>query len=181
MRPALIFPLLAALLTSRLAGAQGSFVNWESPPVHGADMTPDGATLLVVNTADDRLEIFSLGGGLPVHAASIPVGLDPVSIRVRTNGEAWVVNRVSDTVSVVDLTTRNVVATLDVGDEPGDVIFAGAPQRAFVTVSMLNQVSVYDPANLATAPTVIPIQGNRPRALAADATHVYAAIFDSGN
>src|SRR5262249_19450846 len=121
------------------------------------------------------------GGGLPVDAASSTVGLDPVSVRVRTNGEAWVVNRVSDTVSVVDLATQNVVATLDVGDEPGDVIFAGAPQRAFVTGSMLNQVSVYDPANLATAPTVIPLQGNRPRALAADATRVYAAIFDSGN
>ena len=41
------------------------------------DMTPDGTTLLVVNTADDRLEVFTLGGALPVHVASIPVGLDP--------------------------------------------------------------------------------------------------------
>src|SRR5262245_10240873 len=101
----------ALLLVARTAVATPStFVNWESPPVHPVDMTPDGTTLLVTNTADDRLEIFTLGGPLPVRVASIPVGLDPVSVRARTNGQAWVVNRVSDSVSVVDLAARNVVA-----------------------------------------------------------------------
>ena len=83
-------PLIAALAAALLLGiaapalAQGTFVNWESPPVHPVDMTPDGSTLLVVNTADARLEIFTLGSGLPVHTASVPVGLDPVSVRART-------------------------------------------------------------------------------------------------
>lgn len=172
---------MGALAWSMAASAQGAFVNWESPPVHPVDMTPDGTKLLVVNTPDDRLEIFTLGAALPVHSATIPVGLDPVSVRARTNTEAWVVNRVSDTVSVVNLTTGNVTATLAVGDEPADVVFAGAPQRAFVSVSQLNQVNVYDPASLSSAPTVVPIAGNSPRALATDGTNVYAAIFDSGN
>ena len=163
------------------AHAQGSFVNWESPPVHPVDMTPDGSTLLVVNTPDDRLEVFTLGGPLPVHVASIPVGLDPVTVRARTNGEAWVVNRVSDSVSIVDLTARNVTATLTVGDEPADVIFAGAPQRAFVSISEEDAVAVYDPANLATAPVTVAIQGKNPRALATDGTRVFVAIFESGN
>src|SRR5215213_2898784 len=66
---------LLVLLAATPAAAQGSFVNWESPPIHPVDMTPDGATLLVVNTADDRLEVFTLGSGLPAHVASIPVGL----------------------------------------------------------------------------------------------------------
>ena len=185
MRP--LAAIVAALVTGITlalavpAHAQGTFVNWESPPVHPVDMTPDGTTLLVANTADDRLEIFTLGGPLPVWIASVPVGLDPVSVRARTNGEVWVVNRMSDSVSIVDLATRNVVATLFPGDEPADVVFAGAPQRAFVTVSELNQVNVYDPANRATPPTVIPIQGKSPRALATDGTRVYVAIFESGN
>lgn len=179
----LIAALAAALLLSAAAPAlaQGTFVNWESPPVHPVDMTPDGSTLLVVNTADARLEIFTLGSGLPVHAGSVPVGLDPVSVRARTNGEAWVVNRISDSVSVVDLAARNVVATLFPGDEPADVIFAGSPQRAFVTVSLLDQVNVYDPANRAAAPTILPIAGKDPRALATDGTRVFVAIFQSGN
>jgi YVTN family beta-propeller protein len=173
--------LLSIATSPAPAAAQGSFVNWESPPVHPVDATPDGTTLLVANTADDRLEVFTLGGPLPVHAASIPVGLDPVTVRARTNGEAWVVNRVSDSVSVVDLAARNVTATLTVGDEPADVIFAGSPERAFVSVSEENAVLAFDPANLATAPTTIPIQGKNPRALATDGTRVYVAIFESGN
>lgn len=177
----IIVALLLLLVSTGSAAAQGSFVNWESPPVHPVDMTPDGSTLLVVNTADDRLELFTLGGALPVHSGSIPVGLDPVSVRARTNGEAWVVNRVSDSVSIVDLASGNVRTTLTVGDEPADVIFAGAPQRAFVSISEANAVLVYDPANLAAAPTTVPIQGKNPRALATDGTRVYVAIFESGN
>lgn len=187
VRPRPTGPLIAALAAGLLlaatapARAQGTFVNWESPPVHPVDVTPDGSTLLVVNTADARLEVFALGSGLPVHAASVPVGLDPVSVRARSNGEAWVVNRISDSVSVVDLTTRNVIATLFPGDEPADVIFAGNPQRAFVTVSLQDQVNVYDPANRAAAPTVLPIAGKDPRALATDGSRVFVAIFQSGN
>lgn len=177
------FAILLAISAASVpdAGAQGSFVNWESPPVHPVDVTPDGTTLLVANTADDRLEIFTLGGALPVWAGSVPVGLDPVTVRARTNGEVWVVNRISDSVSIVDLATRNVVATLFPGDEPADVIFGGSPERAFVSVSELNRVNVYDPANRAAAPTLIPIAGNRPRALATDGSRVFVAIFESGN
>ena len=172
---------LLVVLAATPAAAQGSFVNFESPPVHPVEMTPDGSTLLVVNTADDRLEVFTLSSGLPVHAASVPVGLDPVSVRARSNTEAWVVNRISDSVSVVDLTNRNVVATLLPGDEPADVVFAGSPQRAFVSVSMRDQVNVYDPANRSTPPVVVSVQGKDPRALATDGTRVFVAIFESGN
>src|SRR5437868_13624165 len=94
----------------------GSFYNWETPQVHPVEMTPDGTKLLVTNTADDRLEVFTLGGALPVHSASIPVGLEPVSVRARTNSEVWVTNKISDSVSVVDLVTRNVVTSFSPGD-----------------------------------------------------------------
>jgi len=158
-----------------------SFVNWESPHVSPVDLTPDGSLLLAVNTADNRLEVFTVTGGGLAAFGSIPVGLDPVSVRARSNTEAWVVNHVSDTVSVVDLVAMNVIATLYPGDEPADVVFAGAPQRAFVTVSQLNQVLVYDPANLVAPPIVLDIVGEDPRALATDGSTVYAAIFESGN
>ena len=119
-----------------------SFVNWESPHVSPLDLTPDGSRLLAVNTADNRLEVFSVGESGLVHTGSVPVGLDPVSVRARTNDEAWVVNHISDSVSIVDLVALNVVATLHPGDEPADVVFAGNPQRAFVSVSQLNEVKV---------------------------------------
>ena len=151
----LIAPAVLAVCAPAFAG--GSFVNWESPHVSPLDLTPDGSRLLAVNTADDRLEVFAVTAQGLVAIGSVPTGLDRVSVRARTNTEAWVVNHVSDSVSVVDLDSMNVVATLHPGDEPADVVFAGNPQRAFVSVSQLNQVKVYDPANLSAAPVAIAI------------------------
>ena len=163
------------------AATSPSFWNWETPHVHPIELTPDGSTLLAVNTADGRLEVFSAAGADLVAVASIPVGVDPVTVRVRSNTEAWVCNHLSDSISIVDLPTRRVRATLSTGDEPCDVVFAGTPARAFVSVSQLNEVRVFDPSNLETAPIVLAIQGEDPRALATDGTRVYAAIFESGN
>lgn len=110
-----------------------SFVNWETPQVRPIALTPDRSRLLVVNTAAATLEVFSLASGSPRHLATIPVGLDPVTVRARTNTEAWVVNHVSDSVSIVDLVSGSVTRTLDTADEPCDVVFAGTPTRAFVS------------------------------------------------
>ena len=160
-----------------------SFINWESPHVHPMDFTPDRQRLLVCNTADNRLDVFVLAAGTPVHAGQVPVGLDPITVRARTSTEAWVVNHISDTISIVDLSTMNVVRTLKTKDEPADVVFAGTPQRAFVTCSQADTVQVFDPADLSAPPVNIPIDAQRPRSLAVspDGGTVYAAIFESGN
>lgn len=168
-------------LFSTTALAQTTFSNWESPQVNPLALTPSGNLLLAVNTADNRLEIFDNTTGSPVWIRSAPVGLEPVSVRARSDTQAWVVNAVSDSVSIVDLPTGRVIRTLNVGDEPGDVIFAGSPLRAFVSVSGPNQVLVFDPANLGTAPTTIAIQGSKPRALATNGGQVFVGIFNSGN
>lgn len=163
------------------ASAQNAVWNWESPHVHPIALTPSGQTLLAVNTADNRLEMFDVSSGVPVSMASIAVGVDPVSVRAVSDSEAWVVNRISDSVSIVDLTSHRVTRTIGVGDEPCDVVFAGG--KAFVSVSEQNQVRVWDLANLGNAPTILAIQGEDPRSLAVspDGTTVYAGIFHSGN
>ena len=160
-----------------------AFVNWESPHVHPLDRTPSGNRLLAVNTADNRLEVFDISSGIPYAIGSVPVGLDPVSVRARTETEAWVVNRVSDTVSVVDLTTMNVVRTIPTKDEPADVVFAGTPRRAFVTASVAKVVQVFGISGSDAPITEVPIKGESPRAMAVspDGSTVYAAVFESGN
>jgi len=159
------------------------FANWENAPIHPVDLSSDGATLCVCNLPDGRLEVFDVRGDAPVLVASIPVGIDPVSVRLRTVVEAWVVNHISDSVSVVDLVERRVVRTLQTGDEPCDVVFAGDPLRAFVSCSQANLLQRFDPANLDAAPVDIPIAAEDPRALAVseDGGTVYAAVFESGN
>lgn len=182
MTRCLLFVLAGCLVASEAARG-ASFVNWENPHVHPLDLTPDGLRLLAVNTPDARLEVFDLSSGRPVWIDSIPVGLEPVSVRARSNDEAWVTNHVSDSVSVVNLSTGNVTATIRTLDEPADVIFAGEPRRAFVTCSQANTVQVFDLADRTREPVNIAIDAEDPRALAVspDGRTVYAAIFESGN
>jgi YVTN family beta-propeller protein len=177
--------ILSVILTlPAVAFAQADFANFETPPVHPLDLSPDGALLAVAHTAQGRVEILSLNStGTPSKLVSLPAGVDPVSVRWRTATEVWVVNHWSDTVSVLDVPSRTVLHTLATDDEPCDVVFAGTPPRAFVSCSQANSVLVFNPASLSTPSERIAILGEDPRALAVspDGTRVYAAIFESGN
>lgn len=181
---AIVLAAFAFPRRSRSTAATGDdFVHFESGQVHPLALTPDGTKLLAVNTPDGRLAVFDLTGPSPVRIGEVAVGMEPVSVCARTNGEAWVVNALSDDVSIVDLATLQISATLRVGDEPGDVVFAGSPQRAWVSVSQEDAIKVYDPSNLAAAPNVIPVAARWPRSLSVspDGARVYCAIFNSNH
>jgi len=174
---------LAAAVSAAPGVPPASFSNFESPQVHPLDLTPDQSLLLVANTANGTLEIHDAAGPAPALRHTVKVGMDPVSVRARSNTEAWVVNRVSRSVSVVDLAAGRVVDVLPTDDEPADVVFAGAPARAYVSCSAARTLLVFDPADRRAAPARVPILGEQPRALAAsrDGRQVYLAIFESGN
>ena len=165
-------------------GPPPPYKNFEAPQVHPLAVTPDGTRLLVVNTPNNSLSVFHLTGRTLTLMAEIPVGLEPVSVAARNDREIWVTNWLSDSVSVVDLKTWNVTRTFEVGDEPTDVVFAGQQhEMAFVCVSGLSQIKIYDPAVPATAPQVIAIRGKQPRALTRNAagSQVFVSVFESGN
>ncbi len=84
-----------------------TFTAFESGQVRPLAMTPDKKFLLAVNTPDAKLEIFKITPGGLDHRVSVPVGLEPVSVAVRSNDEAWVVNHLSDSVSIVALQDKN--------------------------------------------------------------------------
>ena len=191
-----------------LARAQGSFTNFETGQVRPLALSPDGTRLFAVNTPDNRLEIFDVSGGSLVHVGSVGVGLEPSAVAARSNGEVWVVNHLSDSVSIVDVaaTPPRVTRTLLTCDEPRDIVFAGpGGNRAFITTARRGQncpvapnfttegigralVQVFDATNLGaslggTPLTNVVLFGDTPRALArsADGNTVYAAVFHSGN
>ena len=207
----LAFGVSIAALASP-AGAQ--FVTFETGQVRPLALSPDQSQLFAVNTPDGRLEIFDVDGGTGAltHSGSVPVGMEPVAVAARTASEVWVVNHLSDSVSIVDVsaTPPRVTRTLLVGDEPRDIVFAGAGgNRAFITTAHRGQntslqsaihtvlttegigradVWVFDATSLGatlegTPLTVITLFGDTPRALAAsaDGSTVYAAVFHSGN
>jgi YVTN family beta-propeller protein len=170
-----------------------AFSSFESAHVHPLDITPDGTKLLAVNTPNNDLEVFTISGNTLTLASVIKVGLEPVTVRVFSNTEAWVVNKISNSVSVVDLKNNALIATLQTGAEPADVVFTGtagsttSPARAYVSVAQARELEIFDPV-LLNGVTLqrIPILGQQPRALAvgsngAGGTNVYVGIFESGN
>jgi YVTN family beta-propeller protein len=82
------------------------------------------------------------------------------------------VNKISNSVSVVDLKNNAVIATLQTRAEPADVVFTGSagsstnPARAYVSVAQAREIEVFDPLLLGTPLSRIPILGQQPRALA---------------
>src|SRR5581483_1617047 len=125
-----------------------------------------------------------------------------------SSNEAWVVNHLSDSVSIVSLgdepaTDARVTRTLQVGDEPRDIVFAKG--RAFISTAHRGQNSpddpglfdpsqgradvwVFDAANPGADAggdrlAKITMFADTPRALAVspDGSTVFAAPFFSGN
>lgn len=170
----------AALLAGAVP-AQSAFVNFESGPVQPVRISADGSRLFVADTVGSRLSVFDLRNpDRPVLLAEIPVGLEPVSVHPRTHDEVWVVNQLSDSVSVVSVAAGRVVATLRVQDEPSDIVFAGG--RAFVSAATTDDIKVFDASSLMLVGTVA-VFGKDPRALAVspDGSRVYAVVQRSGN
>ncbi len=116
---------------------------FESGQVRPLALSADGNQLYAVNTPDNRLEVFDLNSGSPVLSNSIPVGMEPVSVAVDSSGRAWVVNHLSDSISVVDTSTGVVTRTLYVGDEPRDIVFASG--KAFITTAHRGQNAPFNP------------------------------------
>ncbi|HWZ46276.1 MAG TPA: hypothetical protein VNW97_22580 [Candidatus Saccharimonadales bacterium] len=130
-----------AVTTAVRASSTGpSFLEFESGQVRPVAMSPDGTRLFATNTPNGTLEIFNITASGLSFQARVPVGLEPVAVAARSNAEVWVINHLSDSVSVVSLTgTPRVTRTLLVGDEPRDIVFAGSPARAFITTAHRGQ------------------------------------------
>ena len=86
---------------------RASFVDFESGPVRPLALSADGTHLFAVNTPDNRLEIFAVTAERPR-----PPRLRARRARAGGGGGAydqddvWVVNHLSDSVSVVDVERR---------------------------------------------------------------------------
>ena len=212
--------LIFSAMFSHQSFAADSYTLFESGQVRPLALSPNGHLLFAANTPDNRLEVFAVKKSGLKHCGSISVGLEPVAVAVRNPSEVWVVNHLSDSVSIVkiahkackkDIAPGRVVKTLQVGDEPRDIVFAGTNndndknhnKRAFITTAHRGQHLPTDPqlttpgvgradvwvfaANDSPANetpiNIITLFTDTPRALtvSANGKHVYAAGFHSGN
>src|SRR5262245_19650017 len=150
-----LLPACVLLLLGNVGARAGTFTNFETGHVRPLAISPGGEWLFAVNTPDARLTVYALTATGAVLATEVPVGLEPVAVASRVNAagqtEAWVVNHLSDSVSIVaidpsDVQRSHVTRTLLVGDEPRDIVFAGSSRtRAFVTAAHRGQNRPGDP------------------------------------
>ena len=188
-------------------GSPGSYTLFESGPVRPLALSPNGQRLAVANAPANCLELYRVVGDDLQLENTVMVGLEPVAVAFNGNAEVWVVNHLSDSISIVSLAdTPRVIETLQVGDEPRDVVFAGEQKnRAFVTAAFRGQnhpafnvdallapglgradVWVFDASQSAGGDrlvTIVNLFADSPRGLAVspDNDTVYAAAFMSGN
>jgi DNA-binding beta-propeller fold protein YncE len=175
-----LFPAMPATAASSGTG----YANLEAAQTNPLRLSADGTRLFAANTANNSLSVFDVTQpGSPVLMVEIPVGVGPVSVNSRSDDEAWVVNQVSNSVSVVSVSRGIVTDTIQTGSgtEPMDVVFAG-PGQAYVSCSRNNQIAVFD-VNSHALIVDLPLFGGSPRALAVsnDGSSVYAAFAISGN
>ena len=103
--------VVISVFWSGLAVGQSSFVAFESGHVRPLVLSPDGSRLFVVNTPDNTLEIFDVESGGLSFSASVSVGMEPVAVAARSNTEVWVVNHLSDSISIVDVSCSVPIVT----------------------------------------------------------------------
>ena len=106
----------------------------------------------------------------------IPVGTRPFGVTVdRDTRNAYTANVGSDDVSVIDMATLTVRATVKVEHHPYAVALAG--RRAFVTNQSSSTVTVFDTDTLAVVKTIE--VGDTPEGIEADpdGRYVYVACW----
>src|SRR6185369_10074402 len=97
-------------------------------------VTPDGRKLIVIATGEDKYLIIDTTTHRTIAQGS--TGQDPRSLALTPGGgQVLIAYRVSNSLSVVDVRSGQVVGTLtEVGDKPSSVALSSDGRRAFVVL-----------------------------------------------
>jgi len=120
----------------------------------GEALTPNNPNFVVVNSSTDMVYVSDNGAdevtvvdGADAPYPVIPVGTHPANIGVdQSTNTAWVADGGSGTVSEINGTTNQVVATITVGSDPWGVAVYDASDTVYVTNTGSDTVSVIDGA-----------------------------------
>jgi YVTN family beta-propeller protein len=143
----------------------------------GVAVSPDGSQVLV--TVPDALLVIDAVSNAVV--ATIPVGSNPFGVAITPDGQhAYVASNGSDSVSVVDLGTDSVVATIGMV-QPVAIAIAPGGARAYVTNSSetFGAISIVDTASNTVIGTVDIGPNAQGVAITPDGRRAYAASLGS--
>ena len=136
--------VLGAELTREKPAKSAAYTLFEAAPVRPIAVLSDGL-VAVTNVPDDRVELFRVQRGDVTPCGAVKVGLRPVALAAVAD-QLWVVNHLSDSVSVLDIDAEHCSArierTLQVGDEPRDIVTApgrNGQRYVFITTAHRGQ------------------------------------------
>jgi len=111
---------------------------------HMVVATPDGARAFVANIGSGSVTVVE--GRKAIK--QIPTGKGAEGIAITPDGrEVWVTNREADTVSVIDVSSLEVVATVPAAKFPIRVKITPGGKRALVSCANTGDVAVFDVAS----------------------------------
>jgi YVTN family beta-propeller protein len=139
---------------------------------------PTGADRLwVVNQDTDSVSVFNTAtGGRLKH---IKVGTAPRSVAIAPNGQVWVTNKLSASISVIDAGTREVLRTiaLPAGSQPYGVVASPAGGVMYVVLEATGRLLKIDAATDATLGSLAVGPSPRHVSVSGDGSRVYVSRF----
>jgi len=146
-------------------------------PAVSTNIMAVGDRLWAVNQDNDSVSVFALGNNQ--RLAEIRVGAAPRGLAIAPNGEVWVTNRQSASISVINPTTLSVSRTINLpyASQPFGLVFNPDGSAAYVALEGAGRVLKLDPSTgsqLAVADV-----GSNPRHLSvsADGSRLYVSRF----
>jgi len=139
-------------------------------------ITDDGSRLLVVNPDSNSVSVIDPLAGEKL--AELTVGDDPRTVALEGRARAYVANRGSNTVSVINLSELTVAAAIEVEQQPYGVVVATGGDFAFAANSGSDSISVIETATLEVISTIAVC--DRPAGLAITADRLYVTHLLTG-
>lgn len=116
-------------------------------------INPNGELALIASSLDnikgdsnpDAVYVLDTFSNV-LEAGTLPIPADPVALKVNSSGTRAYVLSEKGTLTVINLSTRSVISTINVGTQPADVVLAHNGAELYVTDSFTNQVKVISAA-----------------------------------
>ncbi len=112
----------------------------------GLALDRTGRQLFAVNVLSNDVSVIDLQAAVPQTVATVPVGQTPYCAVWTDDQRLWVTNQHGDSVSVIDLASRRVIATIATGAFPEGIDVDGG--RVLVVSWMDEELDVIDRVTL---------------------------------
>ncbi len=152
-----------------------------TPPVSSSPLAWQTRTgvnrIWVVNPDANSVSVFNAATNAKL--AETAVGLQPVSVAIAPDGRAWVVNKKSATISLLNPDTFAVAATVSLAraSQPHGLAFAPNGGAAFLALEGTGQLLKLNPATAAITGTLAAGPDVRHLSVSADSGKVYLSRF----